>query len=69
VAQVLQRLPRQLLRSSRTSGLLEETRLSLLKERLYGRIKRIEGLASRVKGGSRLPEPKPKSNSSLLTIR
>jgi hypothetical protein len=32
VAQVLQRLPRQLLRSSRTSGLPEETRLSLLKE-------------------------------------
>ena len=45
MAQVLQRLPRQLLRGSWISGLLEETRLRLLKEGLYGRIKRIEGLA------------------------
>ena len=45
MAQVLQRLPRQLLCSSRISGLLEETRLRLLKKGLYGRIERIEGLA------------------------
>ena len=46
VTQVLQRLPRQLLRCGRISGLLKETPLSLLKERLYGRIERIEGAES-----------------------
>jgi hypothetical protein len=40
-----QRLPRQLRRSSRISGLLKEPRLRLLEEKPYGRIKRIEGLA------------------------
>jgi hypothetical protein len=45
VAQILQRLPCQLLRGNRISGLLEETRLRLLKERLRSRIERIEGLA------------------------
>jgi hypothetical protein len=44
VAQILQRLPRQLLRGNRISGLLQEARLRLLKKGLHGRIKRIEGL-------------------------
>jgi hypothetical protein len=45
LAQILQRLPRQLLRSSRIAARLQETRLSLPEERMYGRIKGIEVLA------------------------
>src|ERR1700692_3051081 len=45
LAQILECLQRQLLRSSRISGLLQETRLSLLKEGLYCWSKWIEVLA------------------------
>ena len=45
MTQILQRLQSQLLRSRRIAGLMQETRLSLLKERVYRRIKRIEVLA------------------------
>jgi hypothetical protein len=45
LAQILECLPGQLLRSHRIAGLLQERSPSLLEERSYGRIERIEGLA------------------------
>ena len=51
MTQVLQRLPRQLLRGGWISGLLEETRLRLLKKGLYGsselRISEVAGKSGR----------------------
>src|SRR6516165_5589218 len=51
MTQVLQRLPRQLLRGGWISGLLEETRLRLLEKGLYGsselRISEVAGKSGR----------------------
>src|SRR5215471_5164309 len=45
LAQILECLPGELLRSNRIAGLLQEHSPSLLEERSYSRVERIEGLA------------------------